>query len=168
MRFKGGDGTKTVQDGSAAGRTGAWGCSLRLIGIRGRSESELLKRLGDKGFSEAEVGETIERLKAAGLINDAELAASLVRICTGRRPMGAAGCRRLLKERGIPEEIFKALRFTHEEELENAMRLVEKKKKLMDKYPPPVRKNRLFGFLQRRGFSADVIAAAMKKMEDFR
>ena len=151
---------------SAERRSGAWNYSLRLISIRGRSERELFKRLGEKGFSEAEVGDTIERLRAAGFINDAELAASLLRTCTGRRPMGAAGCRRLLKDRGIPEEIVKTLRFTREEEFQNAMQLVEKKRRLLDKYPPPVRKNRLFGFLQRRGFSSDVISAAMKKMEE--
>jgi len=159
-------GVNTVRSGSANGRTGAWNYSLRLISIRGRSQRELLKRLGEKGYVQAEAEDAVERLKAAGFVDDIQLAAELVRTCTERRPMGAAGCRRLLKERGIPEEIVKTLRFTHDEELENAMRLIEKKSKLLDKYPPPVRRNRLFGFLQRRGFSSDVISAAMKKMED--
>jgi SOS response regulatory protein OraA/RecX len=151
---------------SAERRSGAWNYSLRLISIRGRSEREISKRLGEKGYLQTEVEETVVRLKAAGFIDDARLAEALIRTCTERRPMGAAGCRRLLKDRGIPEEIFKALKFTHEEELENAMKLVEKKSKLPEKYPPLVRKNRLFGFLQRRGFSSDVISAAMKKMEN--
>jgi regulatory protein len=163
MRFKGSDGDP---DSSAKSRTGAWNYALRLIGIRGRSEYELSRRLGEKGYLQPEVEDTVVRLKAAGFIDDARLAEALIRTCTERKLMGAAGCRRLLKERGIPEEIFKSLRFTHEEEIQRAMRLVEKKSKLLAKYSPPVRKNRLFGFLQRRGFSTDVISAAMKNMEE--
>jgi regulatory protein len=133
-------------------------CALKLLTYRARSESELINRLCLKGFDEAEAQKTAQYLKEIGLINDNELAGSLLRYCTESRIMGKASCRAYMRKRGVPEELVREIEFTNDQELEKAKRLVEKKKSILKGYDS----NKLYRFLQRRGFSPEVILKLMR------
>src|SRR5260221_4891926 len=75
--------------------------ALRLLERTRRTRSDLSRRLIERGFAPGTVDDVIERLKAVGLVDDAEFARAFLSGRWGRR---AAGWRRLendLRGRGI-------------------------------------------------------------------
>jgi len=149
----------TLQGSQADAKTYA----LKLLSFRSRSRKELQYRLKKKGFSTEQIDVTILFLERAGLINDENLAAELLRYSSERKSLGAKGIKAFLVKRGIDKElIHKALTaHTQDIEEESAKRFVEKKLKTLRNYPEEVIKRRLLGMLQRRGFSTEVIRKVM-------
>lgn len=139
-------------------QAGIKSCALKLLTYRARSESEMVNRLCLKGFDRVEAQKTAEYLKEIGLINDKELAGSLLRYCTEQRIMGTASCRAYMRKRGVPEELIRDIEFSDEGEFEKAKKLIERKKRFLKDYDS----NKLYRFLQRRGFSSEVIQKLMR------
>lgn len=132
--------------------------ALKLLTYRARSEGELINKLCQKGFDKSDAQITADYLKEIGLINDKELAGSLLKYCKDNRIMGSASTRAYMRKRGIREELIREIEFTDEEELEKAKRLIERKKRFLKGYDT----NKLYRFLQRRGFSSEVIHRVMR------
>ncbi|MBI4847440.1 MAG: regulatory protein RecX [Nitrospirae bacterium] len=134
-------------------------CALRLLGYRSRSKKEILDRLKRKGFSDEQINNTVCFLEKAGLISDEALAAELFRYSTERKSLGKRGVEAFLLRRGIDKELVNKTLSKHSGDLEeeSAGRFVEKKLKSMKDLPCDVIRRRLWGMLQRRGFSPDVI-----------
>lgn len=134
-------------------------CALKFLSYRPRSKKELLDRLKRKGFSVEEINTVIRSLEQAGLINDQNLSMELFTYSLERKPLGKKGIRAFLARRGIDKELVHKTLSAHtgDMEEESAKRFVEKKFKSLKNYPEDVVKRRLWGMLQRRGFSAEVI-----------
>ncbi|MBI4682427.1 MAG: regulatory protein RecX [Nitrospirae bacterium] len=133
--------------------------ALKLLSYRSRSKKEMLERLGRKGFDSSQIDSVIKFLEDTGLINDRLLASDLVKYSTERRPLGKKGIAMLLAKRGIDRELADKTLSVHTAEMEDAAALefVERKMKTLKNYPENVIKRRLWGMLQRRGFSIEVI-----------
>ena len=134
-------------------------CALKLLSYRSRSKKEIIEKLNRKGFSDSEIDTTIHFLEKAGLINDETLAAELFRYSIERKSLGKKGIEAFLCRRGIDKELVnKTLSIhTNDIEAESAGRFAEKKLKSLKQYPEDIVKRRLWGMLQRRGFSIAVI-----------
>jgi len=141
--------SKDIKTGAASIKS----CALRLLSYRARSETELVNRLCLKGFDKEEAQKTVEYLKEIGLINDRELAGSILRYCTESRIMGSASTRAYMRKRGVPEELIREIKFNDEDELQKGRKLLQAKQRYLKDYDS----NKLYRFLQRRGFSSDVI-----------
>lgn len=141
-------------------------CALRLLSYRSRSKKELLDRLKRKGFSDEQINNTVLFLEKAGLISDEALAGELFRYSTERKSLGKKGIEAFLLRQGIDKELVNKMLSKHSGDLEkgSAERFVEKKLKSMKNLPSDVIRRRLWGMLQRRGFSADVIIRVVEKM----
>jgi SOS response regulatory protein OraA/RecX len=76
----------------------------------------------------------------------------------------------LLAQRGIGKELINTslLSLTEEKEAEAAVQFVKKKMKSLRQYSHPVVRRKLWGMLQRRGFSRDIINSALRFLEDLR
>lgn len=142
--------------------------ALKLIHYRSRSEKEMIQRLKRKGFSNNLIDSTMEYLKNAGLIHDEILASELLKTTIENKHLGRRGIAMFLSHRGIKKDtIDKTLSGVSDDiEKDTALKLVEKKLKILKKYPENIVKRRLWGMLQRRGFSSSVIITAMKSIED--
>ncbi len=136
-------------------RNDAKTCALKLLSYRSRSRKEISDRLKRKGFSVKEIEATIHFLENAGLISDEALTKELFRYSVERKSLGKKGIEAFLSRRGIDKElIHKELSiYTNDIEAESAAGFAEKKLKSLDKYPEEIIKRRLWGMLQRRGFS---------------
>lgn len=142
--------------------------ALKLLHYRSRSEKEIIQRLKRKGFDDNHINDTVEFLKNAELIKDNVLASELFRNATENKLLGRKGIQAFLSNRGIKKDLAaEALSCLSEDtEKETALRLVEKKMKVLRNHPKNVIKRRLWGMLERRGFSAGVINTVIKSIDE--
>lgn len=127
--------------------------ALKLLCYRGRSESELSRRLRLKGFDASVVAQTINRLTEGGFLDDRALARNLRRKAEEVKFLGLSGARIYLRQMGIPKEIAEETLQGYDE-LSSASRLVESRRSVMKGLAAKVVRRRLSGQLGRRGHSA--------------
>jgi regulatory protein len=137
--------------------------SLRLLSYRARSEKELRERLEKKGFSDKSIATAVSALKDSGFIDDAALAGQLRRQAVEVKLLGFGPAKAYMLKRGLPGDIIESvLHRDEDEELENAYKLVEKKRKTMGNYLTAGERKKLWNFLARRGYSFETIRKALK------
>lgn len=120
---------------------------------------EMAEKLQRKGFGSGQIEDVIKLLETAGLINDRALAADLLRYSVERKSLGNKGIRVFLARRGIDRELIDKTLSNHSPESDEnaALEFAERKLKILKRYPAEVIKRRLWGMLQRRGFSYEVV-----------
>ena len=143
------------------------GYALRLLSYRSRSRKEMLQRLGKKDFDQDHIADVMDFLERAKLINDEVLASDLFRQSTERKYLGCRGVRMFLAKRGIPKELIDRTMSDHTNEMEelSARNFIEKKMDSLSRHPDKVIKRRLWGMLQRRGYSISVISKVFREIE---
>jgi len=132
--------------------------ALRLIAIRPRSRSELARRMGEWGLSEPTVGAVLERLSAIGAVDDGLLAAAVV----SSRRAHAYGRLRVaadLERLRVSEAARAVAHTTAGDEAERARQALRSHGGPDPGSPAELR--RAAGFLHRRGFDADTVAAVL-------
>jgi regulatory protein len=145
--------------------------ALDMLEARVRGVAELRRLLIRKGEPEADVDAAIERLRASGLLDDANFARQLTR----SKALGAGLSRRRIQQelarRGVPREISdEAVRTVFEEEHvdedASAERVARKKLRMLSGVDDATRRRRLYAFLARRGYDSDDIRRALTKVLD--
>ena len=132
--------------------------ALRLIAIRPRSRAELARRMGEWGLSEPTAGAVLERLSAIGAADDGLLAAAVV----SSRRAHAYGRLRVaadLERLRVSEAARAVAHTTAGDEAERARQALRSRGAPDPSSPAELR--RAAGFLHRRGFDADTVAAVL-------
>ncbi len=80
--------------------------ALDLLSRRSHFELELERKLRRRGYRETEVAETLEQLRAEGLLDDERTAREFVRSRLARAPQGRRKLRGELARRGVADEII--------------------------------------------------------------
>ena len=148
---------------SAAALTSA----LHLLAVRLRSRREMEDRLRRKGYSADVVATVISQLEGEGFLDDMRFSQAWV---TGRlavRPSGTVRLRRELQQKGVPSDIIEQVLRTglsESDERAQAVALAQARARRYRSEPRDVAVRRLAGVLQRRGFSAGAIAAALREV----
>jgi regulatory protein len=137
--------------------------ALRMLSRRAVSEGELLRRLSEKGFGQADAEATLARLRELGLADDLKLCEALVRSWREGRRYGRAKIAVMLRRRLIPPEIADPVlrgMSAGDEEIEAASAALSKK--FRDGVPPG-REGfaKAFRFLASRGFAPDTCRKAL-------
>lgn len=138
--------------------------AYRYLALRPRSRAEVEKKLQDREFPPEVVRSVIEHLIRLGYLDDAKFA---VQWASSRIRLRGFGRRRIeqeLRTRGVSREVIQeALEgvFDESPEIEIARREAGKKLKGLGRYEPDVRRRRLAGHLERRGFPAGIIHAIL-------
>jgi len=123
--------------------------ALRLLSYRGRSEKEMAERLRKRGVSDAAASSTAESLKREALVN---------------KVLSRSGARHFMLGRGIPKGIIdKILRDDENTDYDNARRFVDKRLRMLGRYPEITAKRRLYNQLLRRGYSAETIIKVLRE-----
>ena len=148
----------------AGERPAAMGRALNLLGYRARSEAEIRDRLARYGY----VGETIDgvvlRLKELGYLDDAEFARMKAREKARRY-----GPRRVsveLRKSGVGETLAREV---VEEEFEGRSEVGEARSAAARRYNgrgSDAEARRVYGFLVRRGYSAEVSAQVAREYRE--
>jgi len=150
--------------------TRAKNAAYRLLTYRSRSRAEIEAKLHDKEFNDAIIDAVLADLARLGYVNDVQFAREWTRSRIRLRGFGRRRIGQELKNRGIDAEIIREVFvevFSDETEIETAKHVAEKKLKTMKTLDRVVRRRRLAGFLERKGFSSEIIRDVLKSTESF-
>ena len=137
--------------------------ALRRLETRPRSEAEIRSALAVKGFSADVCDEVVRRLADAGLVDDRDFARFWVENREGFRPRSARALKYELRRKGVSnEEISRVVRGV--DEADSAYRAARPKAERLRNLDSMEFRNKLSGFLGRRGYDYQVIRNTVTKL----
>ena len=145
--------------------TKARNAAYRFLTYRPRSRSEIETKLRDKEFDDAIIEAVLADLARLGYVNDLQFARQWTRSRSRLRGFGRRRIGQELKNKGIGREIIRevfAEVFSDGTEVETAKRVAGKKLNTMGSLDRETRRRRLAGFLERRGFSFEIIRMVLR------
>ena len=148
----------------AGERTLAMGRALDFLGYRARSEKEIWDRLRRYGHGEEAVESVVGRLKELGYLDDEDFARTVAREKARRY-----GPRRVLGElrkSGVDAELARDVvdeEFAGRSELEEARSVAAQR---YNRGGSDAEARRVYGFLVRRGYSAEVCAEVAREYRE--
>lgn len=140
--------------------------AYRLFNYRPRSSKELEERLALRGYDASVIGEIVALFQKQGLIDDERFAKLWALSRIHIRPASLRTIKQELSIKGIgPETITSTLKQLGQDvdEYEIAKNLAQKRLRLLTGVDKLKKKKRVFDYLARRGFSADVIYKALNE-----
>ncbi len=130
--------------------------ALRLVSMRPRSVFEIQTRLRRKSFEEATIDEVVKQLLALDLLNDAAFVDYWIEQRETFRPRSRFALGQELRQKGISRELIDVA-LEQVDELAAARRAAEKRAAKWAGLPEPAFREKMGRFLQRRGFSYEII-----------
>lgn len=130
--------------------------AIRYIGYRPRSIREVSDHLRQKGFADTAVDQACERLQEVGLLDDTAFAHYWVEQRETFKPRSQMALRQELQQKGVRREIIESV-LTEVDETGVARQAARKQSSRWQNLPEDEFKLKLSSYLQRRGFSYDLI-----------
>lgn len=140
--------------------------ALKLLARRAWGRRELERRLEERGAPKEVARACVEDLETRGYLNDAQFARSYAEGRARARKLGSQRLREELARKGIERQTVEAaLREVYEEVPETQLALEAAGKRLGQLHGKVERApTKLRDYLLRRGFSAEVVAATLRKL----
>ena len=136
--------------------------SMHALSRKGVSSTEMVELLRSRDLDESDVQFEVERLEQVGLLDDSELASTLVRSLRERKGLGRAAISAELRRRKIDATaISTALEEVADDELERALEVAVKRAPQLRSLDQETARRRLSAFLMRKGYSGGVVSAAV-------
>ena len=145
-------------------RESAYQKALHFLGYRQRSSEEVRKNLSKRGISETLVAETVERLQHAGLVNDETFARSWVENRNEFHPRSKSALRMELRLKGLSDETIQSVLDEQVDEEPLAYAAARKYARRLAGLEWPEFRQKLSGFLARRGFSYAVLSPVVSEV----
>jgi regulatory protein len=136
--------------------------AFRFLSYRPRSEAETRTRLQKHGYDSREIEKVVEQLKRLQLLDDAAFAAYWKENRNSFRPRSQRMLKMELRRKGVESDIIDEA-IEDVDETENAYRAAMSKARTLPVADFQVFRQRLGGYLQRRGFSYGVINNIVKQ-----
>jgi regulatory protein len=134
----------------------AYDRTLNYLAYRPRSGAELKRYLLKRQVSPQVCERVLERLSAAGLLDDEAFARYWVENRETFRPRGRRALRQELRQKGIDDELIAEILNELNEE-ESARRAAMKQAPRYDNLDDGVFRQKMYSFLRRRGFDYEVV-----------
>jgi regulatory protein len=143
--------------------------ALNLLSYRPRTAAELRRRLARKEYPPELVEECVAELLEEGLVDDGAFAQSFVRDRVRFKPRGSRRLAQELQAKGVdPEVAREAIGEVMELEETSELELAREAMRKWSRRPgedPRRAKQRLYGFLARRGFGGDTLRQILDEVE---
>lgn len=139
--------------------------AYRYLSYRPRSRAEVEQKLVEKSFSRKIIHTVLADLDRLGYVNDREFARQWARSRVRVRGFGRRRIEQELRSKGVSSDVIsEALEVVFEDssEADIARQEAERKLKSLIRFEPEVRRRRLAGFLERKGFSSDIISTILR------
>ena len=151
-----------------AGRT--YSRALDMLARAPRSVRDLRRRLLLKGEIEVDVDAAVERLTAAGLLNDGAYARAFVRAKVSSQGFSRRRLQQELAKRGVARDVADAaiVEVLHDDEVDevaNIERAARKKLRTLAGLDAETQRRRLYAHLARRGYSMDDVRAVLGRLQ---
>lgn len=138
--------------------------ALHFLSYRPRSSAEVRQNLTKRGVSEILIEETVNRLQQAGLVNDEAFARAWVENRNTFRPSGKPALRIELRRKGLSDEIVQSVLDAQVNEETLAFEAARKYARRLAGLEWSKFRQKLGGFLTRRGFAYTVVAPVVSKV----
>lgn len=139
--------------------------ALAFLAYRPRSEKEVRDRLRRGGFGQEAIDQVLVRLHEWRYLDDADFARRWVEGRTSGQPRGARLLQQELWQKGIDRETAReAIAEAEIDEAAAAEALVRERLRSYAGEEPAVIRRRLGAYLSRRGYSYDVVRAALERV----
>lgn len=138
--------------------------ALRFLGPRPRSEREVRQRLARHGYPTELVDPVIEKLRGLKLVDDSTFAEYWVEQRQTHRPRGARLLKMELRQKGLDSEVTGQALSDLGDEAQTAYQAAAKRAHSLRALDERTFKQRLGGFLQRRGFDYESSAKATSRL----
>ena len=141
--------------------------ALRLLAARSRSAAEIRRRLRRDGAPAERIERVIKTLESRGLLDDAAHARAVTRSRVRSRAASSRRIEQELRRQGVAadvatEAISEVFADEAIDEAVVAEAVARKRAALLGDLPGPVQRRRLYGYLARRGYSPDIVRAAVE------
>jgi regulatory protein len=136
--------------------------ALRLLGYRPRSQVEMTRSLGQKGYGAEAVSVALQRLADKRYIDDDAFARYWLQRRERSRPRGARAINYELRQKGVDRDIINQVLQELDEEA-SAWAAIEGKLARWSTLHQDEFRKKSMGFLTRRGFSYDVVRRTCQK-----
>jgi regulatory protein len=141
--------------------------ALAVLTRHDASEAELRTTLLARGLDEAAIEAELDRLRSAGLVDDAALADRLVRSLRERKGLGDGALRPALKARHLPAAVIEAALAANAEDEdvagERLQDVADDRARRLVSLPADVAERRLTAYLLRRGYGGSSVRAAVRE-----
>jgi len=134
--------------------------AYRYLTIRPRSRAEVERKLRDRDFSPDIITSVIDHLLKLGYLNDEQFARQWAASRVRSRGFGRRRIEQELRTKGLDPDVVKdtlGSLFAEAPEADVARKEADKKLRTLTRFEPEVRRRRLAGFLERKGFSSGTI-----------
>jgi regulatory protein len=138
--------------------------ALHFLSYRPRSSQEVRQNLIKRGCDETLVKETISRLQDAGLVNDTAFARAWVENRNTFHPRSKSALRVELRRKGLAEEIVQSVLEEQVDEQALAFEAARKQARRYASLEWAEFRQKLGGFLARRGFSYTTLAPVVSEV----
>ena len=138
--------------------------ALHFMSYRPRSSAEVRQNLSKRGISDPLIEETLNRLQSTGLVNDEAFARAWVENRNTFRPRGKPALRMELRRKGLSDEIVQSVLDTQVNEADLAFTTARKYARRLTCLEWPEFRQKLSGFLARRGFSYTTLAPVVSEV----
>jgi regulatory protein len=145
----------------------AYGRALARLARRDHSEQEIRRALRRDGFADEEIEGTVRRLRRDRYLDDAGFAARVARSRLAHARVGRNRVRLELRKKGVRRAVVEAgLKEALSEvpEADTVDALARRFWKSREKDEPAHRLRKLWAFLVRRGFPADLVHARLRAL----
>lgn len=137
--------------------------AVRFLSYRPRSEKEIIDNLRKHETPEKVIESIMARLTGNGMVNDRNFARLWIENRSTFRPRGSYALRTELRQKGITDKVIEeALTDLDEDSL--AYAAGRKKAPKIKTDDEQEFRNKMYGFLSRRGFSYETIAEVVRKI----
>jgi regulatory protein len=138
--------------------------ALHFLSYRPRSSMEVRQNLLRHGISASLIDETVKRLQNSGLVNDEAFARAWVENRNSFHPRGKPALRMELRRKGLNDEIVQSVLDTQVNEEALALEGARKYARRLTGLEWPEFRQKLGGFLARRGFSFTTLAPVVSEV----
>lgn len=147
---------------SQENRNLAFNWSLKYLSFRVRSTKEIRDYLARKNFIEATIDAVVEKLNELKFLNDEEFAKAWIESRQKNKGKSKFVLKNELRLKGLNNELIEQVLKEAQEDFETAGILFERKKDKMKGLSPEEFKKKMGSFLQRRGYSWNIIGRLLE------
>jgi len=137
---------------------------LRFLRIRERSVQETVTYLRRRGHAPPQIDAAVGEACGRGFLNDERFARLFLRDRRRLRPMSRRAVRLELARRGVDEAVVETALAECDPPWDDPQLAWEAAERRWSRWPEDTRDRRAIGFLQRRGFSPDVIRSVVGRL----
>ncbi len=141
--------------------TYAFNRALRYLSLRARSEKEIREYLSKREFTQSASNDAIARLKSLKFLSDEEFSKSFARSRQVYKGRSKRFVSYELKQKGVESETIEKVMSDSQDDLQTAKEFVERKKRVYASMDKVKFKEKMMRLLSSRGFSFDIIKAAL-------